>query len=178
MGDEDFKTLYLRLGGSIFTYAARRVSPDQAMDVVNNTFEVVLRKRDRSPVDPTQWPAWIMGIAKNQVLQEAQRAVRKHHDNRFIDDFAADQHPSTPDIADLVAFTATGRAIWLDLTPAERQLLDVASVTGLSSDEAAALLGISKTAYTTRISRLRRRLSDLCARHNGSSDREEDRHSA
>lgn len=152
----------MRLGAQLFAYAALRLSPEQAKDVVNSTFEVVWNKRGDVPAEPSEWPAWIFGIGKNHILQELQRVRRKHHDNRFIPEYSSHLDVSaTPDIADAVAQSDAGRRIWSQLTPAEHQLLNIAFVHDLDKDQAAAFLGISVTAYTTRVSRLRHRIALL-----------------
>lgn len=162
MGEDEFRELYARLGAQIFSYAALRLSPEQAKDVVNSTFEVVWNKRHDVPPEPSEWPAWIFGIGKNQILQELQRVRRKHHDNRFLSEFSPDLDASrAPDIADVVAQSDAGRRIWTQLTPAEHQLLNIAFVRDLDKEQAATLLGISVTAYTTRVSRLRQRIATL-----------------
>lgn len=146
----------------VFSFAAVRLSPEQAKDVINSTFEIVWKKRDSGPSDPAEWPAWVFGIAKNQILQEAQRIRRKHHDNRFIDESALDM-ARDPDIAEIVAVSDTARWVWRQLTPAEQHLLNVAFLGTLDKTGAAGLLGISVTAYTTRVTRLRQRIASLHA---------------
>jgi RNA polymerase sigma factor (sigma-70 family) len=153
----------------VFSYAAARLSPEQAKDVTNSTFEVVWRKRHDVPADPSEWPAWIFGVAKNQVLQEMQRVRRKHHDNRFVSDTSPVEASPQPDIADVVAVTDSARRIWRQLTPAEQQLLNLAFLGDLDNVSASRLLGISVTAYTTRVTRLRQRIAALVA-HEDASD--------
>jgi RNA polymerase sigma factor (sigma-70 family) len=162
VGEDEFRELYGRLGAQIFSYAALRLSPEQAKDVVNSTFEVVWNKRRDVPADPSEWSAWIFGIGKNHILQELQRVRRKHHDNRFIPEHSSELAASAaPDIADIVAQSDAGRRIWSQLSGAEHQLLNIAFVRDLDNEQAAAFLGISVTAYTTRVSRLRQRIAML-----------------
>lgn len=162
VGEDEFRDLYARLGAQIFSYAALRLSPEQAKDVVNSTFEVVWNKRHSLPVQASDWPAWIFGIGKNQVRHELQRVRRKHHDNRFISEYGPHLDVSrAPDIAEAVARSDAGRRIWDQLTRAEQDLLNIAFVGDLDNQQAAALLGISVTAYTTRVSRLRQRIASL-----------------
>jgi RNA polymerase sigma-70 factor (ECF subfamily) len=167
VSDEDFRALYAQLQQAVFSFAARRLSPEQAMDVVNSTFEVVLRKRHACPARPEEWAPWVMGIARNQVLQEGQRVTRKHHDNRFIEDYADREEPVNPDVAEVVADTEYGRWVWRSLEPSEQRLMTVAFVQLLSTADGARLMGISTSAYTTRVLRLRRRLEALEAEHLG-----------
>jgi RNA polymerase sigma factor (sigma-70 family) len=162
VGEDEFKDLYMRLGAQLFSYAALRLSPEQAKDVVNSTFEVVWNKRRDVPTEPSEWPAWIFGIGKNHILQELQRVRRKHHDNRFISEYSSQLNDSAaPDIAESVAQSDSGRRIWSQLTPAEHQLLNIAFVRDMDKVQASAILGISVTAYTTRVSRLRQRIASL-----------------
>jgi RNA polymerase sigma factor (sigma-70 family) len=168
--DDEFKELYARMSKQVFSYAAARLSPEQAKDVTNNTFEVVWRKRHVVPADRTEWPAWIFGVAKNQVLQELQRVRRKHHDNRFVSDMSLEEAPRDLDIADVVALTDSARRIWSQLTPAEQQLLNLAFLGDLDNASASSLLGISVTAYTTRVTRLRQRIAVLVAQEDASEE--------
>jgi RNA polymerase sigma-70 factor (ECF subfamily) len=162
VGEDEFRELYARLGAQIFSYAALRLSPEQAKDVVNSTFEVVWNKRRDVPANSSEWPAWIFGIGKNHILQELQRVRRKHHDNRFIPEHSAELTASAaPDIADVVARSDAGRRVWSQLSAAEHELLNIAFVRDLDNDQAATILGISVTAYTTRVSRLRQRIELL-----------------
>lgn len=160
MSDEEFRELYARMSQVVFSYAARRLPPEEARDVVAETFEVLWRKRNDIPLEPHAWPSWVIGIAKNKVLHEYQRTRRKHHDNRFIDDFPS-HHNSDPDIADSVTSSIVGRAVWSQLSSEDQELVNLAFVRGLTSASAAAILGISTTAYTTRLTRTRQRLVAL-----------------
>lgn len=170
MGEQEFAEIYGRLRDSVFRYALGRLSPEQAKDVVSDTFEVVWRKRDTCPADASEWPAWIIGIARNKVLQEIDRGVRKHHDARFIED-----QPMTAelvvmsDVAEVVADSAGGRWVWSQLTPAERELLDLAFIDRVDREQAAKILGVTPTAYATRLTRLRQRIVRLGADSAGSS---------
>lgn len=66
-----------------------------------------------------------------------------------------------PDIADLVAMSDSARRIWRLLTPSEQNLLNLAFLGNLDKAQAAQRLGISVTAYTTRVTRLRQRIASL-----------------
>ena len=166
MGEDDFAEAYRRLSAPILRFAAGRLSPDQAKDVVHDTFEVVWRKRDECPDDPDQWAAWIVGIARKKILQELDRTQRKHHDGRFIADqtIGAESDPE-PDVADLVTASDTGRWVLTQLNDNERELLDLAFIERLDPEHGAQALGLSPSAYASRISRLRRRIQDLTAAH-------------
>lgn len=164
MGEEEFAEVYLRLRDSVFRFALGRLSPEQAKDVVSDTFEVVWRKRDECPSDEREWPAWIVGIARNKVLQEIDRVARKHHDTRFIADHSAQvESVVTTDVAETVVASDAGRRVWDQLTAAERELLDLAFIDQIDREQAARILGVSETAYASRLTRLRQRIIRLDA---------------
>lgn len=162
VGDDEFKELYARLSTVIFAFAARALSPEQAKDVVNETFAAVWRKRNDLPLNRDERARWVIGVGKNQVLQEKQRVQRKHHDNRFIHEHAQESSQNiSPDIADSVAGSLQARWVWQQLTPAEQELVNLAFVRGLADSAGAGMLGLTVTAYTTRVSRARHRIAAL-----------------
>ena len=162
MGEDEFKELYARLSTVIFSYAARALSPEQAKDVVSETFAAVWRKRDDLPLNRDERSRWVIGVGKKQVLQEQQRVRRKHHDNRFIYEHAKESTKNAaPDIADAVAGSLQARWVWQQLKPAEQELVNLAFVRGLADTAAAGILGLTVTAYTTRVSRARRHIAAL-----------------
>jgi RNA polymerase sigma-70 factor (ECF subfamily) len=162
--EEDFKDLYARLSVQLFSYAARRLSAEQAKDVVQNTFETVWRKRDQGPADRAEWPPWVVGICRMQVLQEHQRISRKHHDNRFMAEHTHETaNTELPDLADDVLETEQARWIWHQLRSTEQEIVDLAFLQILNDAEAASLLGISPSAFSTRAGRVRQRIAALYA---------------
>lgn len=157
-----FRELYLLMRGDVFTFAARRLDAERAAEVVSSTFEVAWAKRDAAPSDESRRPGWIIGIAKNKVLQERQRSTRKHHDNRFIADHEHQARSlAIDDVEPRVTDAEAAARIFRQLTPTEQQLFDLASVRSLDAGAAAEVLGISATAYSTRLTRLRQRISSL-----------------
>ena len=166
MGEEEFQTLYEQMSGRIFSFAARRLSPEVAKDIVAETFEVAWRKRSEWPAEGDARAGWVFTICKNKILQESQRIRRKHHDNRFAEDYSS-RAQQEADIADLVSDSLLGHAIYRQLTPSEAELFDVAFMRNVVRAEGAATLGISVIAFNTRISRLRDRI-ELLQRENQS----------
>ena len=163
MDDAEFGELYAAMRGQVYSFAARRLGSERAKDAVSATFETAWEKRHEFPANKDHWRAWLVGIAKNKVLQEAQRVARKHHDNRFITDWDPAGHPEawSEDAAHLVSEWDGGMRVYVKLTPSERLLFDVAFVRDLRASEAARVLGISPSAFKTRLSRLRSRLRAL-----------------
>lgn len=159
--EANFQQLYASMSSSVFQFAARRLTPEHAKDIVHDTFEVVWRKRRHLPVDPEAWPPWVIGIARNKIRQEAARQQR-----RLFAPWSTG-HSSTTDkvvvqgVADTVLDSLSSRDVYRRLTDGERELFDLAHLRTLSPRDGAAVLGISVSAYTTRVSRLRTRIVSL-----------------
>jgi RNA polymerase sigma factor (sigma-70 family) len=169
--DGEFGELYSSTHHQIYWFAVRRLGHDQAKEVVSATFEVAWRSRSEFPEDPSFWRAWVVGIAKNKVLQEAQRTKRKHHDNRFVADWLPAGHEATTeDAARVVVEHDQAMRVYAQLSPSEQLLFDVAFFRDLGPEGAARVLGISTTALTSRVSRLRTRLKVLHDSEAGSRD--------
>lgn len=159
MENQEFAALYEHLQNSLFSYAAARLPVQSALDVVHDTFEVVWAKRGEAPAEEQGRIAWCFGIARNKILQEIQRTRRKHHDNRFVEDWKQTSEASADDVAEVVIATATGRAVWQSLSIDDRELLLVVASNELSGAEMASALGITHVAYRRRVSRLRERIA-------------------
>lgn len=167
MGEDDFRSLYEQMSPRIYSFAARRLSPEVAGDIVSETFEVAWSKRHEWPSESDARAGWVFTIGKNKILQESQRIRRKHHDNRFAADYAT--RPAVEsDVAETVTEGAAGQAVYAQLTEAEAELFDIAFMRDLGRAEGAAILGLSVITFTTRVSRLRRRIESL--QHASTSD--------
>lgn len=160
VGEDEFTALFHALSGRLFSFAAARLSPQAADDAVSQTFETVWDKRTECPSDPTARIGWVFTIGRYKILQELDRRSRKHHDQRFADDYPS-RSMDQSDVSETVAESDLGRWIYGQLTPQERDLFDVAFMKDVSRDEAAAMLAISVGTFNTRVSRLRSRIRAL-----------------
>ena len=162
MGEDEFTALFQEMSGRLFSFAARRLSPQMADDTVSQTFETVWDKRAECPSDPDARIGWVFTIGRYKILQESDRLRRKHHDNRFTEDFPV-HPPLEPDFADAVTESAAGHWVYWQLTALERELFDVAFMRDVTREQASAMLDISVGTFNTRVSRLRSRIRDLQA---------------
>ena len=162
MGEDEFTALYHQMSGRLFSFAARRLSPQAADDTVALTFETVWDKRDECPTDPDARVGWVFTVCRYKILQESDRFHRKHHDSRFAEDFRP-RPAVAADTSDSVVESAAGRWIYQQLSALERDLFDVAFMKGVTREEAAAMLSVSVGTFTTRVSRLRARIKALQA---------------
>ena len=160
MGEDDFKPLYDLLAGRIYAFATRRLPVEAAKDVVSETFETVWRKLGQAPEDHEACVAWVYAIARFKVLQELQRVRRKHHDNRFADDFEVPPMATT-DAGDVVAERQVGGLIYRSLSGSEREVFDLLFVLDATRTQVCELLQLTPGALNTRLSRLRDRIEQL-----------------
>jgi RNA polymerase sigma-70 factor (ECF subfamily) len=152
MDEPEFAALYAALRDPLFAYAASRLAPQEALDVVHDTFEVVWKKRAAVPAAPDELRAWCYGVARNKISQHQRRQGRR-------EPFVAP--PPSQDPGELVAAADHAREVWGSLSPADREVLAVALSTDASGQEISMLLGVSYSSATSRMSRARRRLAGL-----------------
>lgn len=134
----------------IFNYAARHVGASDAHDVAAETFTIAWRRWD----DITDPPfAWLLGVARHVVSNH----VRTLQRGRRLDDRVRLLTAVTGHSAGHVDFFARLEALrrLAALGEKEREALLLTAWDGLSTEEAATLLGISPAAVRKRISRAR-----------------------
>jgi len=153
-----FSRLYREQGRAILAYALRRVKePQDAADVVAETFLVAWRRFDEVPVDDGA-RLWLYATA-GRVLANLQRSERRRTrlGARLAETLRteiATHRPPPGEAAEVVRAMA-------GLAPEDRELLMLVSWDGLSPAEAARVLDLSALATRSRLHRARRRLRGL-----------------
>jgi RNA polymerase sigma factor (sigma-70 family) len=163
LGDElakaRFGRLYREMGRTILAYSLCRVdNPEDAPDVVAETFLVAWRRLDEVPVG-TGEKLWLYGVAR-RVIANLHRSERRRSRlaERLADEMRTESAILAPD----------GRAAEIleameGLGEESRELLLLVSWEELSPGEAARVLGISSLAARSRLHRARRRLREILA---------------
>ncbi|GAA2431243.1 hypothetical protein GCM10010191_51210 [Actinomadura vinacea] len=151
-----FEELYAAHLGHVTGYVRRRTDdPDDAADVIAETFLVAWRRLDDVPRgDAARF--YLYGVAR-RTLANQRRGERRRRDltARIGQDLAADlaaaaaPDPARPEIG--AAFRA--------LAEADRELLGLAGWEGLDNGQIAAVLGVSRNAVRIRLHRARRRFA-------------------
>lgn len=159
MDRDGFELLVTELRALVFNAALAKLSPEDASDVVSETFAAVWTYRERAPEDTTDLRRWCWGIAKNKIADARRRPIRKHHDSRFVEDHMVAEPISRDDPAEQVVNADAMRRALDVLPPGEREALTAAAVTDLPGSEVAAMLGLSHTAFASRLSRAREKLA-------------------
>ena len=149
---EAFERLYGSMYRDIVAYATRRVSLDEADDVVAKIFMVAWRRFDDVP-EPPQDRLWLFGVARRCVADQLRSGRRQMRLYSRVSQEQATMNPSygpTPDDRyDLV------QAAMESMKPADREALQLVLWEGLSHAEAATVMGCSVNAFELRYRRAR-----------------------
>jgi RNA polymerase sigma-70 factor (ECF subfamily) len=153
-----FGQLYREQGRAILAYALRRVEdPEDAADVVAETFLVAWRRLDEVPGDAGA-RLWLFGVAR-RVIANRHRAERRRTrlGERLAESLRTDLATQPAPAGEAAeALRAMG-----GLDDDDRELLLLVSWEELSPGEVAKVLGISSLAARSRLHRARRRLRTL-----------------
>ena len=141
---------------AVVRYARRRVLPAEVDEVVAETFLVAWRRLDDVPAYALPW---LLGVARG-VSANVRRSARRH--DALTDRLGADRAIAWDGVDD--AFMSLGESLEraLDaLRPDDRELLTLLAWDGLSREQAATALGISRGTLAVRLHRVRRRVRNL-----------------
>jgi len=157
-----FGRLYREQARAILAYALRRVeNPEDASDVVAETFLVAWRRLDEVPFGRKE-RLWLYAVAR-RVTANIRRAEgrRTRLSERLAETLPAELaiHPESGSKATEVLRAMAG------LGDEERELLLLVTWDELSPSEAAKVLGLSPLAARSRLHRARRRLRALLEEH-------------
>ncbi|GAA3145238.1 hypothetical protein GCM10010466_40370 [Planomonospora alba] len=155
-----FEAVYEHAYGRITAYAARRCdSPQDAADVVAETFTVAWRRVDELPEGAQALP-WLYGVARKVLANHHRSDNRRRARTVELDAEMTDLYGGSPDGgAELAAIGQAFRALSDD----DRELLSLLAWEGLDRHEIAAVLGVSRNAVRIRLHRARRRFSRALA---------------
>ncbi|MFC4005961.1 RNA polymerase sigma factor [Nonomuraea purpurea] len=155
-----FEAAYNQAYGQITAYAARRCdSPQDAADVVAETFTVAWRRVDELP-EGAEATLWLYGVARKVLANHFRGDNRRRARTAELDADLVDLYGHSPDTE--VELDAIGRA-FRSLPADDRELLSLLAWEGLEREEIAKVLGLSRNAVRIRLHRARRRLSRALA---------------
>ncbi|GII29377.1 RNA polymerase sigma factor [Planotetraspora mira] len=151
-----FEAVYKGAYGQITAYAARRCdSPQDAADVVAETFAIAWRRMDEMP--PGQEATlWLYGVARNVLANHRRGEVRRQARSVELDAEMADLYGNSPDSGVELAAIAQ---VFRTLPDDDRELLSLVAWEGLDRQEIATALGLSRNAVRIRLHRARGRFS-------------------
>jgi len=153
-----FTALWIEHHPTVTAYLRRRLPEPEVDDAVNETFLVAWRRVGEIP--DYERP-WLLTIANN-VAATRMRAVGRQ---TALRDRVTGSLPDDPDSADLAISRLAISNAWAALSEPDREVLALIVWDRLPQKEAAELLGLSRTAFSVRLVRARRRFAHLLAQN-------------
>jgi RNA polymerase sigma factor (sigma-70 family) len=155
-----FEAVYTETYERILGYAVRRCdSPDDAADVVAETFAIAWQRVDTLPAGD-EARLWLYGVARNVLANHHRRQVRHRHRSVTLDTDVADLYGFSPEgSVELSAIAKEFRALAED----DQELISLVAWEGLDHGQIAKVLGCSRNAVRIRLHRARKRLSKALA---------------
>ena len=168
--DQDaWELLYRRVYPRLRAYLARRVGYAYVEDAVNETMARAVAGIDGLTLGPAGFDGWVFGIARHVAADHHRRTGRsqRHVAATFVAGGAVgvEAEPGEDVLAE--EDRARVRRAFDRLSPAERELLELRVVAGLSAEQAAAVLGKRPGAVRTAQSRALQRLRALMEHDDG-----------
>lgn len=153
-----FEQLYADHRGDVERFARRRLDEPMVEDAVAETFLVAWRRLEDVPAEARPW---LLGVAR-QVIMTMTRTRGRWEALKLR---ALAEPPPPAALADVDAAMRTDlQRAWLRLRDSEREVIALAAWDGLTSKEAAQVLGCAPGTYSVRLLRARRRLLHLLER--------------
>ena len=153
---ERFTTLYDRHYRSVLGYTLLRAEQGVAEDVVSETFLVAWRRLDELPESPLPF---LFGVARNLLYKQYDSGRRRRILAERVTAATTPADLSGPDVAESVVERDTARAVLASLSEKDVEAIALTTWYGLSSREAARVVGCSTTTFTVRLHRARKRLA-------------------
>ncbi|GAA3472623.1 RNA polymerase sigma factor [Nonomuraea roseola] len=146
---ERFTTMYDECRQRVWAYVVARAGRQVADEVVSETFAIAWRKLDQVPGNALPY---LLGIARNVLRDSVREEARRESLARELREWVVG------DVADQVAERLGVLRAMARLTQDERELLILVAWQGLSSRDAARVVGCSVPAFKVRLHRARKRL--------------------
>ena len=147
-----FETLSHKHADSVLAYALRRSNADTAEEVVAETFAIAWRRLGDIP-EPAL--PWLLGVAR-RVLANSRRSSSRR--DALAARLVGQPSASFADPTGEIDVRLSAYAALEQLSPAEREAIELLAWEGLTSAEAAEVLGCSRRVFAVRVHRGRRRL--------------------
>jgi RNA polymerase sigma-70 factor, ECF subfamily len=162
-----FNRLYGEYGRDVLAYAlARAHRPEDAADVVAETFLVAWRRAADVPAGPIA-RLWLFGVARRVLANQRRGEGRR---TRLAERLQAELPPMVATQPEADGDRSAVMAALARLGEEDREVLLLAGWEGLGSAEIAQVLGVSTVAARTRLHRARRRLrKELASNRDGAA---------
>jgi RNA polymerase sigma-70 factor (ECF subfamily) len=152
-----FTAIYDAHHPQVYAYAVSRAGRQLADDIVGDTFLVAWRKLATVPADPLPW---LLGVARNALRERYRAEVRQAG---LAAELRAWVEEAESDVAEGVAERSAVLAALARLSEEDRELLTLLAWHGLSTRDAARVVGCSSATFLVRLHRARKRLQEALA---------------
>lgn len=156
-GDREarFRQLYAATYADVSRFVLRRVHPSHVEDVTAEVFIVAWRRLPDIPETPGEARAWLLGVAR-LTLQNTSRGRQRYAALavRVAENVA--HHVDGDADAEVLSRRLDLAAAWPRLSTSHQEAIALIAWDGLSTGQAAAVVGISAVAFRLRLSRARR----------------------
>jgi RNA polymerase sigma-70 factor (ECF subfamily) len=159
MDSREFTAHYRAFLPAISKFFAYRADSSEVEGLAAEVFSIAWQKRDKAPAG-AELP-WLYRIANNVLLNHRRKVKRNFTLPILENDLVA------PSADDLVLTNVTVRNAWAKLKPADRSLLSLTALEGLSLEELAAAMKISRNAATIRTHRAKKNFAEILKEFEG-----------
>lgn len=156
-GEESFRRIYAEHFDAVLGYALRRTArPDDAADVVSETFLVAWRRLQHVPTGEACLP-WLYGVARRVLANQRRGELRRR---RLGERLRRELSLVVPDVSDRIVQDHVVNEAMSRLSGRDEEMLQLHLWEGLEAREIADVLGLPATVVRPRLSRARARLRD------------------
>ncbi|MER6827275.1 sigma-70 family RNA polymerase sigma factor [Streptosporangium sp. NPDC000563] len=150
-----FTALYDQHYRSVLGYTLLRAERQAAEDIASETFLIAWRQLEELPEPPLPW---LLGVARNLLRGQRRSGLRRRALVERLAELSS-EGDVTERVAEQVAEREAALAALAGLSELDAEAVILASWYGLAPADAAKLAGCSARAFTVRLYRARRRLS-------------------
>ncbi|MFF4254714.1 RNA polymerase sigma factor [Streptomyces sp. NPDC001663] len=176
---EAFAALYDRHADAVHRYAARRLGPEAAEDLMAETFVTAFQRRETYDLTRADARPWLFGIATNLVGRHRRAEARRFKALAQVPVPVEHEEP----VADRAVARAGATGVRRDLAAAlaglsarHRDVVLLVAWGGLDYEEAAVALGVPVGTVRSRLHRARSRLREALGGTDPTALREADAH--
>ncbi len=174
------EALYRTYRPAIWAYAARRLRPDEADDIVSEVFATAWRSRESVPAESADPLPWLYRVAANHVLHAQRGEARRGRLTERVGETEIAQRRGAPpgsgaraepnglgvdaSVIDRLDAHERVRSMLAALPAADAEILRLSAWEGLESPALGEVLGCSAAAARVRLHRARRRAQRILDR--------------
>ncbi len=150
---------------AIYSYAARRVGPDAAVNVVEEVFEHALRKNAERPAHTASDLGWLLAMATAFLRRHSEVECRRLQAWEPVQRATSQAIPRLSNDAEDPAVTMTTQvmAAIAELEPVERDVLFLVAWEGCSSALTATATGLPQNEIRQTLTRIRKEIRQTVA---------------